>query len=172
MKDLNYEDSAAFELFLEQSMVGTKITLSPQEPEAERILDRIELFTQVYLSLSEKPSGSALIYRLPKSSSGDWGTSYCLIGDELVVGRKPDPTRNANLLAMPRSDAMSANHFRVVKTGDDYVLCDDLPSGDGKGFGSTNGTLVNTDTSRKSYHVLTQGDIIEAGKMVFYFVRG
>ena len=45
MKDLNYEDSAAFELFLEQSMVGTKITLSPQEPEAERILDRIELFT-------------------------------------------------------------------------------------------------------------------------------
>lgn len=82
------------------------------------------------------------------------------IGDQLIVGRRPGPDVTA-----VNSPYMSRQHFQIVRAGNSFFLSD---------LGSTTGTLVNGEPwneriSKLSRRRLVNGQLIEAGGVVFLF---
>jgi len=91
-----------------------------------------------------------LLFRAP-----DKKVKYAKIGEELVVGREKPAT-----LVFKEDLHLSRQHFRIRK-GADGEHFEDLTS--------SNGTFVNG--IRIESRELCDGDIIEAGRQVFVFLR-
>ncbi len=124
----------------------------------------------MYGELREKPTGAALIFRPPHMELGWDKSKASLINSELIVGRRPEARGHAGILAVPSAVTMSANHFRVVRVQNLYVLLDDWPAANGTRQGSKNGTFVNSEIRPLARHVLREGDILYAGGILFSFV--
>lgn len=141
-------------------------TLDAAAPDLAKLMNRFEVFEELWSSLAEKPIGPALIYQVPiasdEKSMSPEVRSLPLDNDLIVVGRLPrsaDPG-NGSDLAFPDHEKLSKRHFCIKRTDDGFILED---------IQSKNGTFVNTAAKRTSRKELVGGDLIYAGGIVFAF---
>ena len=151
-------------------MSNSKGILNPRSRESDPILRKIKFLDKMYQELDDKPKRAALIFRPPNLESRWDKPKARLIGDELIVGRRPNLPDQANVLTLAEAGSMSANHFRVHRVQDSYILSDDWPVQGGSRRGSRNGTFVNSDSDWKICYLLKEGDIIYAGGVLFSFI--
>lgn len=129
-------------------------TLASASTDTAEVRQRIDIFCRLLAALPESSAGPALLYQL---DGGDEVRSIAL-GEDLVVGRKPDASDGG--LAFPDCERMSRRHFRIRQVEEFFVLTD---------LESANGTFVNAMQSRVREHWLTAGDLFFAGGVVFAF---
>jgi hypothetical protein len=125
------------------------------------VFDRILQFNRLLGAVAEKPTGNALLYRLPGSGK----VRFEPLGERIVVGRLRKSPRNPDAcdLAFPELSEMSRKHFEIVLTDGFFVLRD---------LGSQNGTYINNQPSPTRAEVLKAGDIIVAGGVSFAYTGG
>ena len=85
--------------------------------------------------------------------TADDGTMHPLLEETSTIGRTP-----ANAIAL-RDGSVSANHARVERTAEGFVIED---------IGSRNGTYVNSE-KLSGKRLLADGDLLRLGKIILTF---
>jgi hypothetical protein len=119
--------------------------LPPPEPEPEQppFVEAPEPATQ---RIAEPPHMVATL-------TADDGTMHPLLEEEATIGRTP-----ANSIAL-RDASVSANHARVVRTPEGFLIED---------VGSRNGTYINSEKLAEK-RLLADGDLVRLGKIILTF---
>ena len=140
-----------------ESSATIQITSTP----TREVFDRISQFNRLLGAVAGKPTGKALLYRVPGSGEVRFET----LCERMVVGRLRKSERNPAGcdLAFPELSEMSRKHFEIVLTDGFFVVRD---------LGSQNGTYINNQPTRIRAEVLKAGDIIVAGGVDFAYTGG
>jgi hypothetical protein len=141
---------------MSNSTPGTERAASP--PTLTDAQMRIVLFATLRAEVQSVPEEPYLLLKAQETEA----LKAHSIGAALYVGKNPQNLPEfAQGLELGGDSELSRQHFRIVRVDDSFVLED---------LGSTNGTYVNTDSSRLERHWLTSGDCILAGQHLFIFV--
>ena len=127
-------------------------TLAGLPAPSEHLARRLEYVADLLAGAGPLPKERLLLWRGAGQSP-----RHAVIGQELVVGRKPGQTG----LTLPGDAGLSRRHFLIRHTADPCVL-EDLKS--------RNGTAINRPEQRVQQHLLRDGDMILAGSHVFVFL--
>jgi len=136
---------------LERVLVSTANTLLGVPPAALEILRRLQFVAELTAQSQVVIDGPLLLYR-----KADRLVDVRPIPDQLVVGRGADCD-----LSLPECRQLSRRHFELRREGDGFILSD---------LKSRNGTRVEGLSSPISRHILCDGDIIQAGDLMFVFL--
>lgn len=133
--------------------------LASSSPGVLQVLERFRIFDRILSSLPAEPDGPALVYEVPGENRVEF---IVLPRDEVRVGRRPLDDEHPDFchLAFPSQRKLSSRHFRIFHDGEDFIL-EDLES--------KNGTYCNQEERRVRKRILTSGDLILAGDLVFAF---
>ena len=138
---------AEFESML--SLTSPMLPVSPCDP--HHLLEQLRQVSAMLGELAAPPAEPALVFRRQGKVESK------PIGDGLVVGRV-----STNDLAFRECRKMSRCQFTITRDGHRFVLTD--PD-------SMNGTFVCGADGRVGTRELRDGDVIEAGGVIFVFVR-
>jgi len=127
---------------------GGTLTESGEMP--KELFKRLQYVTAMVADAGPLPDEPLLLFR-----AADQKVKYMKIGEELVVGREKPAT-----LVFKEDLHLSRQHFKI-QGGMNGERLEDLSS--------SNGTFVNG--IRIESRELCDGDIIEAGRQVFVFLR-
>ena len=133
-----------------QSLLGAGADTRPIDGRNTAALDgRLRLVGELLAKAAPGFTAPALIYREPRQQ-----VRAQSIANQLTMGRDKDCT-----ISIPDRQEISRKHFEIVSQDGHFVLKDET---------SRNGTKVNGSVTRR--RELLNGDLIEAGGVVFVFV--
>lgn len=118
-----------------------------------QILERLHIYDEYFRSLPEPCIVPAIFYR-----DADSKVKAVPIGNSIRVGRRADCE-----VSLRNATNLSKEHFKVSLEDGLFVVHD---------MKSRNGTFINGGNTSIDEHVLSDGDIISAGSLIFVFSYG
>ena len=122
--------------------------------EMDSLRDQLVRASQLLAELPTFPTEPSLVFRRP----GRVRAEAVVIAGGITIGRGEGCE-----IRLQGREELSRRHFAVRRHNADYVAED---------FGSCNGTQVHGAPVSLVQRVLCDGDLIQAGGVVFLFVRG
>lgn len=154
---MNDSPSSLSDEALSELIVHSAATIPKTNFLTDDVADRVRGFSELYDAIADKPEGAALLFRDPVTAS----VRSHRLGEDLVVGRLPQNTKQAGSGLAVEDGRMSREHFKITLTDGFYVL---------KDLASLNGTFVNNKPHAINEDVtLIAGTTIHAGDVVFVF---